>query len=344
MQGFAHAQLREVVSVPQWLKDLWIQEARRRVMMNVNQARDAVRLHGVLEDEGIANIVLKGLPLAERIYGSLAITVSGDIDFLVQPSNAARALRLLEKQGYCACLTAKPLTQMQAATVIRHHKEITLRHDDGGIIDLHWRLVDAPQILAGIKPFENARKVTIKKLGHCKILGEADEFAYLCAHGALSDWNHLKWLCDIHRLLKTYQPDGLRALVAHADSLAAGPCAMQALAMREVIFAEPIPKAIASMADKLPNAENLHFFLDRVEQIGTPPSLRDRVTQIWRQAKARRDLYARPTEAIFNLRSHLFALPDILALPLPSSLDFLYLPLRPFLWLKRRFSPNTQAP
>jgi hypothetical protein len=109
--------------------------------------RQAAARHGLVLQRELANvlqalaaggisdvIVLKGLPLALRIFGSVAEREMADIDLLVHPRNVPAALSVLDSLGY------KKRFDLEAD--FKRHREITLRRmTSAGYLDVdfHWK-------------------------------------------------------------------------------------------------------------------------------------------------------------------------------------------------------------
>ena len=58
---------------------------RATLVRNLSLADELLSILGVLEDGGIDAMPVKGLAVAERYYGSLALRPSADIDVLIHP-------------------------------------------------------------------------------------------------------------------------------------------------------------------------------------------------------------------------------------------------------------------
>lgn len=68
-------------------------------LLNALATETVCRLVDDLESAGVEVVVLKGLPLAQRIFGDLAARTSGDIDLLVRPCQYSLALETLQGNG-----------------------------------------------------------------------------------------------------------------------------------------------------------------------------------------------------------------------------------------------------
>ncbi|GMN03944.1 nucleotidyltransferase family protein [Erythrobacter sp. MTPC3] len=336
LDGFALDRLETAPTVPDSLKARWRREAKNRAMLNLGQGKATKDLHALLRDHGTDNLILKGLPLTHELYGSLGIKRSGDIDFLVDEKDAWPAIQTLSRIGFQPVVGDGSLSPRQAAVMVRHYKEVTLRNRAGIVVDLHWKLVDGNVMFAQLDAFANARRVTIDNLGEIHVLGEADGFAYLCAHGAMSDWSRLKWLCDVNAMLAGRSEAEIIALYNHAETLGAGVSTLQALGLRRLIWDRAMPAVLQDKVDDIAYADFLSFPIDRMIEpyrLKSPVKVLDRII---RQARVRGALYNDKVKAAAEMRHHLRALPDVLAAPLPRALDWLYIPLRPVMWIGRK--------
>lgn len=123
-------------------------------------------------------LLLKGVDLAERLYGSLGSRPMGDIDVLVRPADAMAYHACLLDQGFTT--KAEPSAEMMAGP--EHH--LLYFSDVPGTmpVELHWRLgqdrfdraVDHGSIWARAVPVSLAE-------GACAMAAE-DLFLYLCLH------------------------------------------------------------------------------------------------------------------------------------------------------------------
>lgn len=336
IQGFVQDRLSRYDGLPAEWRQRWAQEARARAPFNLRQAQLTGELHKLLNENAIPNLVIKGLPLAAEVYGSLVIKRSSDIDLLVSPEHAPRAAELLARHGFVTVATGQPMSPNQTASVVRQFKEITLHNDSGIVIDLHWRLVATREMLSGIECFANARQVSIENIGKIAVLGEQDQFAYLCAHGALSDWSRFKWLADVNAVIGNRPDDELVQLYNHADRLGAGPSVLQALGLRSLFWDKAMPRILQQKLDELGEPRLLSYPVSRMIDPYRPATSRETMTRIAGETRVRGVLYGSQMVAARELGTHLRPLPDVMAFPLPAALAWLYLPLRPLLWLFRK--------
>jgi hypothetical protein len=105
--------------------------AARRYVLQAAAFRDVTRALGVA---GLPHVVLKGMALAEPLYGNPALRPMDDVDVLVLRSDARRAREALEALGYRAAASFELDLGRRAASMFVGPA--------GLAIDLHWDLVD----------------------------------------------------------------------------------------------------------------------------------------------------------------------------------------------------------
>ena len=107
---------------------------------NVHLAEELAQVLKLLGDAGIPTIPLKGVPLAESLYGDLTLRVCTDIDILVPYRMAEQALHLLFARGYRAEFTE----EIFADLILPHSTECGLVREERGthyLLEPHWGIV-----------------------------------------------------------------------------------------------------------------------------------------------------------------------------------------------------------
>ncbi len=95
-----------------------------------------------LADAHIEVLLLKGAPLAWGWYADPGLRPMADIDILVPPGDAGRALDLLASGGF------RDVGNKSRTTLFALHHGSGMVHEDGASIDVHWNL-GAPFLLPG---------------------------------------------------------------------------------------------------------------------------------------------------------------------------------------------------
>ena len=92
------------------------------------------RAQALLEESGIPTLPLKGVVLAERLYGDGGLRSSADIDLLVPAARLEDARRLLETLDFRVLDSTEP---GDGGLPLLHHR---LTGPDGTVVELHWRV------------------------------------------------------------------------------------------------------------------------------------------------------------------------------------------------------------
>ena len=336
--GLAHEALQSAgIDCPSAVSNELSLRAQRIVRQNLSLATETVRLQRAFEAAQIPALVLKGVALAQLAYGSLTAKHARDIDFLVPPEHAEVGLRLLEREGYALSSPAERLDDAQRRALVHYAREAELVQRDSKIlVELQWRAANNTLLLEGVDARSTTQSVALSGGVCVRTLAQDDLFAYLCVHGAQHAWSRLKWLADLNALIAANAAD-IAQLYRHAQSIGAGLCAGQALLLCQRVLGLSLPAgladaiqadkrvqrlvaiALAAMTARQTETEADAGFLGVTRSVGTQFLL----GQGWR-------FYAA------QCRTASAGTFDVIGVPLPPSLYFLYPILRLPLWLWRR--------
>ncbi|MBI1203316.1 MAG: hypothetical protein GC182_12460 [Rhodopseudomonas sp.] len=340
VDGLVHAALTAAgIEPPPAAATVLARRAHAIARHDLTLAAETARLQGLFDAAGIAVLVLKGIPLALLAYRSLGLKHSKDIDLLVPPERAMQAWELLEAQGYGLRQPRGSLSARQRRLVLRYAREIALADQNrGSEVELRWRAATSPPLLTGVDAYREYQTVTLSNGAGIRTLNDDDLFAYLCLHGADHGWSRLKWLADLNAFLAGKDDAEVRRLVRHAEAIGASVCAALALTLRHRLF------GIAPPADggAVPRAgARLRVLTALATDIMVGPAaeieLEDRRFGTTRVAMIRFLLGGGWANVMALGRDLSIRLDDVLRLPLPDALHFLYPALRLPLWLWRRF-------
>src|SRR5215469_10198685 len=170
-------------------------------------SQDLARLLSQLSGARIPAIPVKGVSLAESLYGDPASRVSTDIDLFVPPAQLDDAIETIRATGYPDVFDHSFFRELD----LRSGRHYTFRRDYVGCstdVELHWRLIQhssydqdaVADLWAEAQP------------AHClgvpaHRLSPEWEFLYLAIHAADHGWQGLKWLVDLNHLSTTSPPD-----------------------------------------------------------------------------------------------------------------------------------------
>jgi hypothetical protein len=158
---------------------------------------------GALRDADILVIPLKGVHLAESVYGNIALRPMSDVDILVRESDLSGASDRLIELGYGPFWHSRMEAEIE---MVMHLPPIS---KSGTVpVEVHWS-INSPRSpfkvdIAGL--WQRARPATIAGV-EVQILAPEDLLLHLCIHTSYSHRfiQGLKALCDISETLRHYR-------------------------------------------------------------------------------------------------------------------------------------------
>lgn len=314
--------------------------ARQRSLAALRQAEEALRLDALFAAAGVPLLLLKGSPLAQRAYGTIAVREAVDIDLAVSRDDIDRAWRVMREAGYVTEIPARPLAGSARRRFLWAAKDSFHRHPDHDIpVELHWRLSDDLRDPA-IPPQDRWQRIALSPGRTLSSLGDDDLFVYLCTHGAAHGWARLKWLADIAALI-ALSTDGGAAFWQAGRRAGAGTAVASALLLANQLLAVPLPEGFDPAATRRLRLLN-RLALAIMTAGGAARELAASPYRGWAELTAKLLVApgARNRRAV--LRRLLISGEDVGALALPAWLAPAYPLLRVPLWLIRRARRNAE--
>ena len=303
---------------------------------NLLLAAETYRLQTLLDAAAIPSIALKGVALAQLAYGSLKVKHTHDIDLLIPPDRALAAMALLERDGYALSFPASHLSEGQRRAVVRYSREVAFIHPSrGAFTELQWRLADNPQLLKEVHAGSPVQNVVVADGVSVRTLAHDDLFAYLCVHGAHHAWSRLKWLADLNAFITATDADVVH-LHRHAQAKGAGLCSGQALLLCQRLLALPLPDGLASELQETGRVRKLYAIAADAMADRSRGGGGGGAPAVWRDFWAQFLLGRGWAFFAAQCRAASVGIIDVISLPLPPFLHFLYPLLRLPLWLWRR--------
>lgn len=282
--------------------------------------------------QGLRLIVMKGLDVAARAYGDLAVRHVGDIDILVEPTQLDETLTILAAQGWT--LDHPEILGASTRNILlrnRHHCILTRRGFPH--MELHWRATYNPFEF----PIDDWQALSLSKSSNIGLpgLNNEDLMIYLCLHGVRHGWGRLKWLFDLPNILDTHNLDWPQ-LWRRADQLGAGLAVQQGLLLTQKYCGIDLSLEIKSGFRYNINSSQwkaICSFQQGPELWMEYPPARLKLHQ-WANAI----LTVRRIDALRWYCATIFYpnVDDYRQIKLPSWLQPLYFPLRPVLWSIRQ--------
>jgi len=174
--------------------------ARRAAARGFALACELPPILDLLQAHGIRALPFKGPALSTFLYGAPFLRQFVDLDVIVAPDDAHRAIDLLLSDGYAGAHGAAPANS--------HRSLISDRR--GVNLEIQWNLADRWRLRQSAKgaplAFEElwCRRETVLVCGRpVPTLCAEDMALALCVHGARHGWARLVWLCDFAELARS---------------------------------------------------------------------------------------------------------------------------------------------
>jgi hypothetical protein len=302
----------------------------------LRQTVELLRISRLLAERSIEMIPLKGVLLSQELYGNPAMRNTCDLDLLIKPQNLERADTLLKEAGYRCVFPESELTRPQMDYLTRgvHHFEYS--HDTLQMrIELHWSsYLWTPQQTAEL--WLDSRK--IEWMGESvTCLNDDMKVLFLADHGARHKWFCIKWLSDIVMLITRERSDDWSSLLALSERLGMKHVLAQTVLLVKWLYDLPVPDRLFCIRED----EQLIVKLAGQAMIKIMAAESEILSEGRRMESFNNMAYwlkLKPSLSYGTLiRSFIIRPQDFKLLSLPAGLFWLYIPLRPFLWLWRNY-------
>jgi|HubBroStandDraft_1064217.scaffolds.fasta_scaffold00058_46 hypothetical protein len=337
--GLADHALREAgIDVPAAEARAIAAVARQIARRTVRFAASALRLRAAFDAAGIPVAFIKGLPLAIQAYGQLGLRHAKDIDILVPPDQVEAASLLLDRAGYERRRPPAEVTARQYRRWCRLAKETEWQHEATRLhLELHWRLTDFPSLLSVPPPRSAYREIAIAEGMSLPSFDRRYLVIYLCAHGASHAWSRLKWLADVAALLAGSGEAEIAELYEAGHREGAGRAVGQALILCRLLFDLALPPTLSQELERDPVLRlSIRVALLAMTRGGGRIELSDLAFGKTLVSLSGLLLVEGWRPRLAELRRLSVNFDDMIQVPLPEPLHFLYPLLRLPLWAWRR--------
>lgn len=302
----------------------------------LRQSAELLRISSFFAENSIELIVMKGVLLSQRLYGSPAIRSSTDIDLMVKLEDFDRADQLIRAAGYRCTSPGSMLTDRQK----RFHRSIGQNCEyfnagNGISLEIHWRSYLSSQeqtdILWGyVRSFEWGGVIFSTWEDDALILS-------LCYHGAHHEWCNLKWLSDVAVLISQDRPDDWASLLELSDRLGMRRVLAQSALLAHWLYGFPLPGPLCALIEE----EKSSIVLCSTAIRAMLKSSTELATVGRRMDNLRHSRYLVqliPAISYFAIiKSNVINFVDFERFPIPDRLFWLYIPLRPVFWFWRNY-------
>ena len=324
--------------------------AQLRDRTHVNAVRmltlgcELVRLLRVFDEHGIPSLPMKGPALAVQVHGYVTKREVQDLDLLVRPGDLVLASDVLRSQGYQPDFSdLDGLTGKLRRIYMNHTNQLRFVHSKTRIIvELHWRALSEvwPAQLDDLV----GRAEHVRLAGRdIPVFGRDDLLIHLAAHGAMHAWRRFSWLAEFARLIPRTSDEVWGRVWASASRAGVERPLAQGLLVSQQLFDTPIPEPVGRSitGDRPVRALAKYARWSMLHETYRLTPVRTDFRTLAYRARLRKSIRYR----LRNFHSVIFSVHDLHQTVLPDRLVWLYYPLRPILWIKRRWRarPATAA-
>jgi Uncharacterised nucleotidyltransferase len=267
--------------------------------------------------EGVPVMPLKGVALAESLYGDPTLRVCADLDVLVPRMKVGRAYQLLQAMGYDG-ISGEFMKESFQRRLLKTSIEHALTRRNRGfrhVTELHWGIfLGAPSERLALETLWAEAYAT--PIFGVEAFRPSAEWMFLClaVHAARHQWIGLKWLGDIHELCTWTAIDWAKVRF-EADRVGWKDVVELTLSACHTLFDTPIPPHFSCR----PLPPWVHLFPDDILY-----------AEPWRHVMATSRLFTSPL-AQWRYLLRVLLVPTAAErrlIRLPSALGILYYPLR----------------
>ena len=179
------------------LKAYYITNIRKNLLMT----GELIKILKLLKYDSINAIPYKGPVLTSLAYDNLSLREFGDIDILINKSDALKAKNIMINNGYelYQPIIINDSFYMKLETEYQFYNRKT-----GTITEIKWKLegnfFSFPKNSNNLN--EHLEKFDLNGF-EVETFSTVDQLLILCIHSAKHDWDRLSWICDISEILKS---------------------------------------------------------------------------------------------------------------------------------------------
>lgn len=331
--SFIYPKLKKIDKklIPAYVMETLQRDFKINTFQMLHLSGEMEQISRLLIKNEIRPLFLKGPVLAHDLYGDISLRTSSDLDLLIALHDLDRAEELLLKLGY--------VKDDYILTVLndwkwRHH-HLTYIHPQKNIkLEIHWRLNPGPAKEPHFEELWNRKRKSPLTSYPVYFLEREDLFLFLVSHGARHGWSRLRWLVDIHQIVK--QEIDWRKISKLLNKYQYLHVGGQALILASQLLETPLVKEMKPLLSGNRSkllAQEAIFYLEEMVNLHTDPVPDD----VAKYHKYHLFSLMSNQQKFFFIISFLYPYPeDAETLPLPKYLHFLYFPLRPVLWAWRK--------
>ena len=318
---------------------------RQNLLKGMKQSAELVYLTQLFEKHDIPFLAFKGLAFNQLTGLELNQRHTGDIDVLLASTDDVwRTDQLLQAEGYQRKTPIESaLNAPQQRYYLKHGKDLTCWHPQKAIyLELHFKLFNNDHLidLSSGQLYTNHSLIKIGSVS-IPVISKNDHQLYILIHGAISCWFRLKWLSDVPRISDNGQAYLSPEFWSRVKALGVERMVTQSLWLAHEQLGMPITEEVKIRKKNDPAIKKLILAAKQYQVEGEPHQrvfsgvfdrLYSTLASVLRYPLLLRNQFI---YKLTHIKSYLVSYIDWQTHPLPTTLFWLYYPLRPVLWLKR---------
>ena len=220
------------------------------------------------EGREISLVVVKGLALAETVYGNVALRPMADVDLLVEKRNLPEVMKAFSKLGFEILPQEKEITleYMNELHLVKHQEN--MKHLPSLIVNIHWDLTAPIRFRGATKTntrqmIERAQPTKIASR-NVLVMASEDQILWVIYHATFQHpFIGLLQLCDVAELIKLEENElDWQFLVRRARNGRTATATYYLLTSAKRLLGAPIPnRVLKSLSPNLVKRSLLNILL-----------------------------------------------------------------------------------
>jgi len=290
---------------------------------------ELLKLIKLLEINEIKALTYKGPLLAFSLYGNISYRQFGDIDIIINKSDAIKVKKIMNMNGYELVSPIK-ISDSYYMKLISEMQFIN--RNTGVLIEIKWKFEGD---FISLPPDHN---ILLDNLNYLNINGNnilnldpSNQLLILCIHAAKHGWLRLSWICDISELISNENIDW-NLILKNAENLGVKRILLINLYLIYDLFNIKIPEKVLTLFeyDKLVKKCSMdvktRIFQERKKSLNL-------LDYFFLSLKIRENWLNGLIDCFNGLTTPTYA--DFSDISLPENLLFIYKIIRPLLLIRR---------
>ena len=305
------------------LKEFYHSNVQKNLMMT----GELVKVMKLLEKNGVNAITYKGPVLAQMAYGNVGLREFGDLDILVDKSDALKVIEIMAQTDY----ELYPSINIEDSFYLRFVTEHQFVHRNSGvIIEIKWKFAGDFFTFPADSSFLT-NDIINTDLNGFKVnnFSPDNQLLILAIHAGKHDWTRISWIMDITNYIKQH-PVNWEYCMNKAEKLGVRKILLINLYLAWDLWGLELPNNILKLIDSDKSIKKISYQIEKRFFQKKDLNIFGKLSS---NLKKRDKLIYGIKDSVNGLTKPGYR--DFADIPLPESFFRFYHLLRPFLLLKR---------